>query len=131
MITDKKLMEIIEKLLAKAKSDQVHWQGEASKYVGHQEADQLRFVVHFKESKLYIQYSSPPTEPDEIEIGIENNDGDTLKTISAYEDDENENERWRLFLDLYQEAERSVLGSDRVLSEIEQELQKDGAIGLS
>jgi hypothetical protein len=127
MITEKKLVDIVEKLLAKAKADQVHWQRES--FRGIDEDDELHaFSVQFKESKLYIQYDSPPTEPDEIEIGIENNNGDTLKRVAVQEDEKDT--EWRLFLGLYQEAERSVLGSDRVLSEIEEELQKEGSIGL-
>jgi hypothetical protein len=122
MISAKQLTDIVAKLLVKAKAGEVRWQDES--------IDETKtFTVQFKQSKLYVQYSSPPTELDEIEIGIENSEGDTLKRLVVEEDENDPN--WLLFFDLYQEAERTVTGSDRVLSEIEEELQKEGAIGLS
>ena len=123
MISDKKLLNIVEKLLVKAKADEVRWQRDGPNF------DEFKvFAVQFKGSTLSIQYLCPPTELDEIEIRIENNEAATIARVSVKEDDGDP--RWRLFLDLYREAERKVLGSDRVLSEIEEELQKEGAIGL-
>ena len=122
MISNEKLMDIVAKLLEKAKADEVRWQQE------HDDEELTTFSVQFKKSRLYVQFSSPATEPDEIEIGIENSEGKPIKRVAVEEDEDNST--WRLFFDLYQEAERSVLGSDRVLSEIEEELQKEGAVGL-
>jgi hypothetical protein len=124
MIPDNKFYEILGKLLAKAKADEIRWQRD------HELADEetSAFSIRFAASRLYVQYESPPTEPDQIELGIENLEGDPIKRIVVQEDDGDPH--WTLAYELYQEAARSVTGWDRVLTEIEGELDKKGAIGL-
>jgi hypothetical protein len=121
MISTQKLIDIVTKLLEKARADQVHWLPD--------EVDEEAYAVLFKESRLYVRYNSEPTELDEVEIGIENGVGETVARLAVQEDDNDP--VWNLFFSLYQEAERTVTGSDRILNEIEEELQKEGAIGLS
>lgn len=127
MISGNKFKEILAKLLEKAKAGEVRWQPDPQN-----DEETNTFTVKFKQSTIYVQYSSPatPNQADEIEIGIENQERDPVKRLVVEEKEDDPD--WKLFFGLYQEAERSVIGSsDRVLSEIEEELQKQGAIGIS
>ncbi len=92
MIAEKKLLHIVERLLAKAKADEIHWQQDPAL---SEDDGSHSFTVEFKESTFYIQYRSPPTEPDEIEIGVENKQGDPLKRLSIRDEDD---PRWSLVL---------------------------------
>jgi hypothetical protein len=73
-----------------------------------------------------VRYWSPPTEPDYISLNVRNKGGVKVETINYNDDDED----WPLVSDLFREAQRFVLGTDKILTDIERAIEREGPIGL-
>src|SRR4051812_15925569 len=121
MIADEKIIPIIRQLLAKSRSNEVHWE----EHLG-EEGDPAGFHVKFPRSSIVVDFITPETEQDYIEIRIYKDANILIKRISFYDDDP----EWQTAFDLYGEAERYVTGWDKVLSDLENSVNKEGKIGL-
>jgi hypothetical protein len=125
MIPQDKIREIVKRLLEKSRSNQVNWQREPSRKMNDGTTIE-ELVVRFPESSIAVRYWSPPTEPDYISIHVLNKGGVKVETIYYGDNDED----WPLASDLFREAERFVLGWDKVLTDIESAIGREGPIGL-
>ena len=115
MIPQEKVRQIIQRLLERSRLNEVAWQGTRNGY-----------VVRFPRSWLGVDYGSPDTEPDFVSIEIGRSD---RESIGYWRFSENE-DGWNEARELYWEAERAVVGWDRVLSDVEAALNEQGKIGL-
>ena len=122
MTTDQKdkMSGILRRLLERTRADEVNWQ-----QVRHPEWGSV-FLVRFPRSNLYLNYFSPPAEPDEINAIVTRTDGTVVRSWKASEGDDD----WNLASSLYSEAERVVTGWDQVLTEIETAVSGTGKVGL-
>jgi hypothetical protein len=85
------------------------------------------FYVTFPTSTLYFRYHAPPAEFDYVELEIQNKSG----VIVAHEVIDEEDKNWEWVKRLFDDIERQVTGSDRVLEEIEGALFRSaGEIGI-
>jgi len=129
MIADEKIISIAKRLLEKSRSNEVNWQ--QAYLVGGLPTFRVTrhpdgFYVGFAESKVGIRRLSPQTEPDFIEISIYRSDNTLVKSLWVQEDCPH----WPIASGLYDEAERFVTGWDKVLSDLEDSLRREGKIGL-
>jgi hypothetical protein len=121
MITESDLMEIAAQLLVKSRSNEVAWQ-RGTKFGFTDDA----LVVSFPKSFLLLTYGTPETEPDFIRMELRNTDGVRVATVVGEAGDD----KWSLLKLLRDEAFRIATGWDAVLSDVRNEVLRNGKIGL-
>src|SRR5262245_53589858 len=107
MIPDSKYRQIAQGLLAKTQANQVDWKpvaGSAQSY-----------VVTLPQSMIYLEYHSPPTEPDFVRLRLSRRDG---MTVGEW-DVENGSDDWELASTLFGEVHGRHTGWDNVLRDVE------------
>lgn len=108
---DKKLLDILSRLLEKSRSGQVDWQeGEGPN----------EFVVPFSETQVTLAYVSPATEVDRIVVQVSRNDGRELWRLVIEEDEPG----WSTAYNLFLEAKRRAVNLDDFLEQIDKEIGK-------
>lgn len=117
MIPNESLVEIARKLLEKSRAGKVLWR----KTPG----DNNSYFVAFPGSQLVVSFVCPTAEPDFVRLCVVGSDKQWLGFLDAEED----SPHWSLFRGIYEEAERRVTGWDKVLHEIELQLDDQGFIG--
>ena len=120
MISRDKILEILSALQARVANQQVRWNYSKSS------GGISEFWIAFPTSTLYLRYDSPVAEFDNVEIEIKNDDELTVGFMRIDEEDDN----WIWVKQLFDEVERQVTGSDRILDEIELAIRSNGEIGI-
>lgn len=120
MIPDNSLLDIAQKLLAKSRSGKVLWHRTPNA--------KSSYSVDFPGSQLVIESVRPIAEPDYIRMSVVGPDFQELGYLVADEADERQS-LWHLLCEIHAEAERRVTGWDKVLHEIEVQLDDQGLIG--
>jgi hypothetical protein len=119
MISRDKILEILKALGVKVANRQVRWNSSGNPN------GVFEFWIVFPNSTLYLRYNSPMAEFDNVEIEIKNDDEQTVGFARVEEEDDN----WTWVKALFDEVERQVTGSDRILDEIEDAVRSSGEIG--
>jgi hypothetical protein len=113
MFPHEKYPVIARGLLAKTQAGQAAWK---------QVVDEPHeFVLALPQSRIYVHFISPVAEVDRIELQLSRKDGVPAGTWIVEEGDE----AWGLASELYATVERSVIGWDKVLEDVEQFLKSD------
>ncbi len=113
MVTPDKYREIARGLLAKTQAGQANWKQVV--------ADPHDFLLTLPQSKVDVRYLSPATEVDRVRLQLCRTDGVSVGTWEVEEGDED----WDLARELYHTVERSVVGWDKVLEDVEQFLKSE------
>lgn len=113
MIPQEKLRDIATKLLEKSRAAKVNWLADPD------------FHVDFPSSRVVIRWVASVTDEDSLEFSVQDNRGRPLGVLEAYDG----SDQWPLLKDLQMAAEKCVTGWDRVLVEIESNLDTEGIIG--
>jgi hypothetical protein len=107
MIPKDKFPEIARGLLEKTRQRKAAWEENTSSRGGH--------VLKLKDSIIWINYFSPPTEPDYIMLVFMNKEGRDVGSWTVTEGEDH----WDLVSELYGQIEKTITGWDRVLEDIE------------
>jgi hypothetical protein len=89
---DNKFRHILRGLLEKSRSNEVSWQDQTATH--EISVADGSFFVDFPHSRLSITYRSPTTEPDKIEVWIDNERGQRAVSLETEVDDDD----WELAL---------------------------------
>ena len=106
---------VLHKLLRRAKKNEVEWQKQDEGY-----------LVHFPKSAIGLKFDQPQAESDYYTARLYNDDGKAVQTLWS---DLPDSDDWQLISELYLEAERSVTGWDRALSDAERALEEGERVG--
>ena len=117
MISREKILELLKGLQAKTEKGQVRW---------NETRDETGFYVAFATSSLRLSFHAPSADFDYIEIGINNDEGRFVGKLRVDEDAED----WTWVKGLFDTIEATIIGSDRVLGEIEEAIHSGGPIGM-
>jgi hypothetical protein len=117
MNLEDRLVELATTLLERSRKNEVKWEK------AEREGGYPYNRVAFPTSEFQIWYMPSPTEPDSIGASIDKRGGIEVVRLDATAEDGSPH--WQLLSDLYEESNRCILGWDKVLSEIEEELKKD------
>lgn len=123
MIPTEKLRALARRLDEKTAHNEVRWQ--------YDEVVDRACAVVFRNSLIRLLYESPSTEPDRVRMKFEKLDNDYGPTpVDEWVVEEGDSD-WPLASGLYDKASRTVYGWDKLLAEVEEEVNSDGPIGLA
>jgi hypothetical protein len=120
MNLEAKLLELATRLLARSRKNEVKWDRMRIEGEG---GDTLINRVVFPTSEFQIWYVSRRTEEDVIFASIDKRGGGEIVRVAAFADSDSPN--WKLLSELYEESNRCIIGWDKVLNEIDEELKKE------
>ncbi len=120
--SEEKLRELVEGLWKKTRAREVNW-----KRVVETTTLPARpgCVVELPQSKVIVEFFSPPTQADFIRVQFARKDGGVVAEWLA----EEETPDWELALSLFKEATRSVTRWDEILQDVEMAVESAGVIG--
>ena len=108
---------VLHKLLGRAKKNEVVWRKVNADY-----------LVQFPKSAIGLVFDRPEAESDYYTANLYNDDGKMVQSLWSELPDSDD---WQLMSELYLEAERSVTGWDRALSDAERALEQEEKVGSS
>ena len=108
---------VLHKLLGRAKKNEVVWQKTKAGY-----------LVQFPKSAIGLEFDQPEAESDYYIAHLYNDEGKLVENLFSCLP---ESDNWQLISALYLEAERSVTGWDRALSDAERALEEEEQVGRS
>jgi len=125
MFSDERVWEILERLLQKSRANQVNWRL-PTMLESDDWRDATSFMLRLPESSVFVEFESPPVDPDRFVVEFYNKDDVIVKRLVIEEGDPS----WTLAQSLYGEAGRVAVGWDQVLVDIEKAVGSPGEIGL-
>jgi hypothetical protein len=126
MFSDEKARKILEGLLEKTRANQVNWRLPTMLESDNWQ-DATSFILRLPESSVFVEFKSPPADPDRYVVEFYNKNDIIVKKLIIEEG----HPSWELAQSLYGEAGRVAVGWDQVLVDIEKAVGSPGLIGLS
>lgn len=115
-----KQKRLVASLVRRTKDSSIEWQSTIR---------EGRFQVNFTTSSVQIYSTPTDMDEDDIHIALLNDQGDVVESftdVSLTRDSDEEGKSWYpIMLELYSLARRSVLGADRLLDSMLNELDDD------
>lgn len=117
-IEEERFRRIAQRLLTKTSAGDVLW-----KVMG---PDRKSFVVNFEKSRVRLAFESPRAEPDKITLSVLDDSDQPVDDWLVYEGEDD----WKLLHGLFLKASISATGWDKVVEDVENNLQREGQVGL-